>query len=195
VSIPTLRLIDIDNLATELGTRIRAFDFSPSCIVYIDRAGRYIGLRLADFFHCKCLGVSAARKGGRTKEIFRLFLKPLPESVTHFLRRIEVGSGFHAVNKERHVKFIGPTPGIEDYIVVVDDAVDSGYSMSSVVKFLESFGCNRKRILTTAITVAGRRPIHRPDIFIYDHLITFPWSVGSRYYDEYIEHENRNLRA
>jgi hypoxanthine phosphoribosyltransferase len=191
VDIPSLTLRDIDNLAIDLGERITSLKYSPTHILYIDRAGQYIGLKLAEFFRCGCSGISASREGNRLKEILRPFLKLLPEWTTHYLRKVELKSGVHVANKERHVRFLNEPPAIEAFIVVVDDAVDSGYSMYSVLRFMESMGYDKRRILTAAITVTGKQRVHQPDVCIYDHLITFPWSVGSKYYDEYLRVEKR----
>jgi hypoxanthine phosphoribosyltransferase len=191
VMVPSLNLHDIDDLTNKIAERIRSLDFSPSCILYIDRAGKYIGLKLASLFCVKCFGISASREGSKVKNFVQPFLRFLPETIAHYLRKVELGSGFHSLRKSRNVKFIHSAPSKNDYIVVVDDAVDTGYSMLRVLEFLESLGYDRKNILTAVITVTGRHPVFLPDVYLYEYLITFPWSIGSRHYDEYIEFERQ----
>lgn len=195
MSVSSLQLSDIDGLCDDLARRIRVHPFTPSWVLYIDRAGKYLGMKLAAHFRCTVSGISASREGARTKAMLRPILRLLPERLAHELRRIELASGFHAVNKSRHVRFLDVSPGLEDDIAVVDDAVDSGYSMLAVLDFLEARGYDRRKIVTVAVTVTGKQPIHRPDVSLYDYLVTFPWSVGSRHYDTYLEYERRMLRS
>lgn len=63
------------------------------------------------------------------------------------------------------------------YILVVDDAVDSGNTLMAVKETIESLDSDVE-IRTAAITVTTSAPAIIPDYYIYHNrtLIRFPWS-------------------
>lgn len=63
------------------------------------------------------------------------------------------------------------------YILVVDDAVDSGNTLMAVKEIIESLDSDVE-IRTAAITVTTSAPAIIPDYYIYHNrtLIRFPWS-------------------
>ena len=72
------------------------------------------------------------------KEIISPLLRILPQSVKRSLREMELNSGVHKVDKERNIfwdpmdaHLIKNNSGITN-ILLVDDSVDTGYSMLQV---------------------------------------------------------------
>ncbi len=63
-------------------------------------------------------------------------------------------------------------------VLIVDDAVDSGVTMSVVVDAVKAAARPGARIMTAAITVTTKNPVIRPDFCLYDDrtLVRFPWS-------------------
>lgn len=64
------------------------------------------------------------------------------------------------------------------YIVIVDDAVDSGYTMNAVVEDIMKKITPNTNLLTMAVVVTRKEPIIKPDYYLYNNLlIRFPWSL------------------
>lgn len=62
------------------------------------------------------------------------------------------------------------------YVLVVDDAVDSGVTLAAVVAELRG-ACPAASIKTAAITVTTSAPLIEPDFRLYTHVLCrFPWS-------------------
>lgn len=176
---------DLNDNIHEIASKISVTEFKPSCVLYVDRAGKYIGYQLSQYFNCKFLGIKAARDGSKLKEIIKPVLNKLPERITHFLRRIELRSGIHNIKKNRNIQFINSPPDKKDYILVVDDAVDTGYTILSTIEFLIENGYQRNQILICAIALTNVKAVCKPDIYLFNHALTFPWSSGSRYFRQY----------
>ncbi|MDE7407207.1 MAG: hypothetical protein K2M76_02200, partial [Muribaculaceae bacterium] len=64
---------------------------------------------------------------------------------------------------------------------VVDDAVDTGTSLSIALRKLHEL-CPQAEIRTAALTVTTPDPVVRPDYTIYNNrtLLRFPWSMDAR---------------
>ena len=113
-------------------------NYTPDLVGYIARGGSLIGKEISNYFHVPCVGIHAERRGGELKEIISPFLKILPQFVKLKLREMELNSGVHKVDKERNIfwdpmdaNFIKNNKGIKS-ILLVDDSVDTGYSMLQV---------------------------------------------------------------
>ena len=64
-----------------------------------------------------------------------------------------------------------------DYVLIVDDAVDSGYSLAHVYQYIQE-GSDNKTIETFSVTVTRKKPIILPTYSIFNTvLIRFPWSM------------------
>lgn len=122
-------------------------DYKPDLVVYIARGGYLIGKEISDYFQVPCVGIHAERRGGGLKEIISPLLRILPQSVKRSLREMELNSGVHKVDKERNIfwdpmdaHLIKNNSGIKN-ILLVDDSVDTGYSMLQVKeKICREFG-------------------------------------------------------
>lgn len=113
-------------------------DYTPDIVIYIARGGYLIGKEISDYFNVPCVGIHAERRGGGVKEIISPLLRILPQSVKRSLREMELNSGVHKVDKERNIfwdpmdaHLIKNNSGITN-ILLVDDSVDTGYSMLQV---------------------------------------------------------------
>ena len=113
-------------------------DYTPDIVIYIARGGYLIGKEISDYFNVPCVGIHAERRGGGVKAIISPLLRILPQSVKRSLREMELNSGVHKVDKERNIfwdpmdaHLIKNNSGITN-ILLVDDSVDTGYSMLQV---------------------------------------------------------------
>jgi hypothetical protein len=109
------QVIDVDlnqlkTMSKALAVRIQQSGYLPDHILYVERAGILTGVELATFFNRPVSGITSRRSGSSVKSRFKLILRLLPRFVTHFLRRLELNSSIHDVQKKEmsHVKALCP---------------------------------------------------------------------------------------
>jgi len=171
--------------------RIRSFD--PEVILYIKEAGWLIGTTLSQVLNLPLYGIKTSRIGNNTKQRFENFFGYLPWQFSHLLRVIEMKLPIHKTLSKRDIiidrNFLQLK--FDTRILLVDDAIDSGVSFSSVVSFLRGKGY--KNILSFVITTTSDKPIYSADISYLKEIITFPWSIGSPEYKKYKEYIKNNV--
>lgn len=68
-----------------------------------------------------------------------------------------------------------------DFVLVVDDAVDSGASMKKVVDFVNEKSQKTMVLKSLSVVVTQQNPLFLPDYFQFrDVLIRFPWSLDGK---------------
>ena len=112
-------------------------EFQPDLIVYIAKGGYLIGKAFQEVFNCRMIGVDATRKGNKIKELLTPILTHLPKKLLNIARSVEMRSGVHNQHSERSVVFHDcdevDMDSVEK-ILIVDDAVDTGYSLKAVAE-------------------------------------------------------------
>lgn len=158
--------------------------YTPENILYIERAGLFIAHELANTFGCGISGIYASRSGSLLKSYIKIVLRNLPQNVTNLLRVLEEKSKIHAIKKDRNVYIEKSLPPKGKNILIVDDAIDTGNSMKSVVNFLVSEGYNINQIKSAVLTTTRKSPVYEPDIALFRNVsFAFPWSYDSNEYD------------
>lgn len=158
-------------------------------VVYIARGGYLIGETIAGYFSVDNIGIHAEREGGKLKELISPILKCLPQSIKLSLRKIELASGVHKEYKERKIYWDNSDVCLQilknkKNILVVDDSVDTGYSMISVVHEICRDVGEDVTIKTAAINYWSKSlSVIRTDFFNYkDTIIQTPMSKDSKEY-------------
>ena len=178
-------IIDLDFAALEthliaLAEKIRRSDFAPEHILYIERAGLYCAHTLSRHLHISASGIQAQRSANILKEKSRFILRRMPRALSHALRKLEIVSGLHTKNSERRISFQGPQPPRDRNLLILDDALDTGYSIHAVRQHLLHLGYDPARIKTAVLTITGEQTMFQPDFYLFDHtIVTFPWSYDS----------------
>lgn len=119
------------------------------------------------------IGIHAEREGGKLKELISPILKCLPQSIKLSLRKIELASGVHKEYKERKIYWDNSDVCLrvlknKKNILVVDDSVDTGYSMISVLHEIRREVGKNVIIKTAAINCWSKSfPIIKTDYFCY----------------------------
>lgn len=158
-------------------------------VVYIARGGYLIGETIAGYFNVDNIGIHAEREGGKLKKLISPILKCLPQSIKLSLRKIELASGVHKEYKERKIYWDNSDVCLQilknkKNILVVDDSVDTGYSMISVVHEICRDVGEDVTIKTAAINYWSKSlSVIRTDFFNYkDTIIQTPMSKDSKEY-------------
>lgn len=183
--IEDINLSKLKEYSIMLAQKVGESGYIPEHVLYLERVGLFPGCEIAKYFGCTISGIAASRSGTSVKSRLKIVLRYLPRSVTHFLRNLEIKSNIHGINKERNVYVEGEMPPKGKKLLVVDDALDTGYSLKAAVDFLMTQGYAVDNIMTAVITTTQENPVWCPDISLFDQVIfAFPWSYDSKEYDQ-----------
>ncbi len=173
-----VRLAELPALFTELARRVRAADFKPDVLVYIETGARVPATALCRELGLKAVPVVARRPGQRLKALVTPLVAWLPRRLTAALRRAEESTGVHA-NSGRQVTFPVTVTWAGRNILIVDDASDTGATLRVVKSELVARGADPARIrcAVLAATLPGGRA--EADFYVLDRNHVLPWSSDS----------------
>ena len=183
-SIEDVSIAELRNYSHELALKIKESGYVPNHVLCVERAGLLVGYEIASFFNCTMSGIYSSRSGHSLKSRAKIILRYLPRTITHLLRNIEFKSKVHEIKKDRHVYIENQLPPKGNKILLVDDAIDTGYSLKAVLDFLIAKGYCKDDIKIAVLTTTQNDVICRADISLFDHVsFAFPWSYDSKEYD------------
>ena len=125
------------------------------------------------------------------KKIVSPFLKLIPKKIKMYLRNKEVKSNIHDKNYQR--KVIYDAEKWSKYkncknIILVDDSVDTGYSIKACKEKIEKFFPNSDIKVAAFNCFEKSRNVITTDYNIYkETMINGPWSNDSKYHKEFLE--------
>lgn len=179
---------DIAEYVSRIIQQMKVDGFLPDAVVGIRTGGVYIAdifARQLVFNGGTALQISVSRPSSKNKKkFFSSLIKLLPTKMLDFLRIIEAKMMFKSSGRSRIFDISLPVE-LESRryskILIVDDAVDSGATLSAVLRVIES-RYPGVGIKTAAITVTTDNPTVCPDYYLYKNstLIRFPWSLDSK---------------
>jgi hypoxanthine phosphoribosyltransferase len=183
--IEDVTLVKLREYSAQLARKIQDSGYKPEHILYVERAGLFIASEIAKNFACSISGINASRSGASYKSRLRIILRYLPKVMTDILRRLEEQSNYHDVNKERNVYIEKSSPPLGKKLLIVDDAIDTGYSLIAVMDHLISIGYQKEQINTAVLTITKEEPEYRADFFLFaQKSFAFPWSYTSKQYNQ-----------
>ena len=154
--------------------------FSPDLIIGISSGGEYVANQMfPDIPH---INILLQRPGTKYKDKHSFLLRIIRNSplwLRDFIRVCEAGLTIKSrtISSTEKVVFQEDALSGKKNILVVDDAIDSGKTLYSVVSELKKRARNA-RILTAVITTTTSNPLLQADYTLYNNhtLIRFPWS-------------------
>lgn len=170
--------------AEKIICKVKKNKVRPDLVIGITTGGAILAERMkplldANFVELKC---QRASTGIKKKFGLKVVLKWLPQFINNKLRVLEHHyrqwkASPECARQTVIAKKIVRSSIIEaNNILIVDDAIDSGSTMSSVIDFVRDLNSAAK-ITTAAITVTWCTPCVLPDIALYENtLIRFHWS-------------------
>ena len=160
--------------------------FYPDMVVSIRSGGMFVGNKMfTDIRHRSTLLQRPSTAG--KKRFVAAIVRNLPRFVQNSLRIVE--ALVHGRKKARrisggdrpkiHIPF-GPSERARK-ILVVDDAVDSGYTLSHVLEAFKAVLPAGAEVRSAVITVTTDDPLVMPDIYLYNDktLVRFPWAMDA----------------
>ena len=154
-----------------------------------------IGKDLAELNNVDMVEIFATRKGGKIKKIINPILKIIPKSIKSFLRKKEFNSNYHEKNSERSISFnqnIWKKYHSCQKILLVDDSVDTGYSIKYAKEAIENY-FKKAKVKVAALNYFEKSiNIIKTDFFLYsEKMMLGPWSNDSKENKKYIEEYNK----
>ena len=181
----TLTDKDFAEAARRLKEKVSARGIEYDLLVGIATGGEFVA---DEFDFAPTYSVKKQRASSEKKEVIAAKILPLlPRWVCNLLRIAEakwLERSHRKINKDDIESAFIPEDLKESIgagnfkrILVVDDAVDSGETLLSVVKGIKELWADLQ-IYTAVMTVTTKRPLIRPDVTLWNDgtLIRFPWS-------------------
>lgn len=174
--------------AIKLFEIIKKDNYDYDLVIFISKGAFSIGNELANMKNVPLLEIHAQRKGGVIKRLLKPFMRCVPKSILIGLRRHEMKTPYHEKNKERNVSYSEKkySEHIKSKkILLVDDSIDSGYSIMETLNKLKEIFKNSE--IKTAVFNTMNKSKYKPEYTLFsDVMICGPWSNDSKYYKEFI---------
>lgn len=183
-----LEIGDTNIIAVELLKIVDDFDFDT--IIYISKSGYLVGEAIGSISNKKTLEIKSKRPGSDKKHKYLPnVVNKLPKNLIYYLKVYERKIGYYDVVGDRTLyydeekaKDIKPKK-----ILVFDDVVDTGYTLSKVKTEIESIYKDAE-IKVAVLNYFTDRNAIKPDYFLYtDSVISAPWTIDSKEYKEFIK--------
>lgn len=182
--ITDISLSQIEEHSLCLAHKVSSSGWAPDHILYVERAGLFIGYVVSRYFDCSISGIYCGRSGRLLKSKTRIILRLLPRAMTHLLREIEIKSNIHSIKDGRKVYIESVYPPEGKKLLIIDDAIDTGYSAKEILRFLLNRGYQRNNIKLSVLTNTYKSSTCQADISLFDQVkFAFPWSYDSREYN------------
>lgn len=135
-----------------------------------------------NFVTCQRPSTKVKKKNKRTEQLMKSIFQYTPRIVLNQLRVIEhqLLSGkkqnpTREMSSEENINYSAYSK-----IMIVDDAVDSGYSLKHIIEFINQQVDQTTEIATLAVVVTQKEPVVKPNFYLYKEvLIRFPWSLDA----------------
>lgn len=194
-----LSLKDLQKRSYELADLVKE-NYEPDLIIFIAKGGYLIGKHLGDRLGVPIVPVYAERQASSLKTAIAPFLKLLPKSVKVMLREMEIKSGVHNTIKERQVSF--PNDVIIEKvskakkILIVDDSVDTGGSVISIMGALQAIDTSLLDIRVALLNVFTEAANKLPRYYCLFHntIMITPMSNDSKENSQFISLYNQYLK-
>lgn len=159
-------------------------DYNYDLVIFIAKGSFYIGNDLAKFNNCQLLEIFATRKGNKLKKIVSPLMKIIPLKLKKVLRKKEFNSNYHQKNSNRNIEFdeeLWKKFKNVKSILLVDDSVDTGYSILYAKEKIEEF-FKEAEIRVAALNCFKKSlAIVKTNYYLYkDTMLIGPWSNDSK---------------
>lgn len=165
----------------------------PQLIIGIRSGGYAVAQAMASHFSQSVLLPVTCRRPSTEKKrkssLLKILLCRLPAPITGRLRIIEhvVLTRISTHKQETFLPDKGELLAIKNglrrltpdpNILIVDDSVDSGATLATVVSLVRAAAGSQATIKTAVITVTTTKPLIEPDYLLYRYVLCrFPWSL------------------
>lgn len=173
-------------------------EYNPDLIIYIAKGGYLIGKSFSEFFKVPLIGIKTERTGNKIKSFLTPLILKLPTKICDILRIIELKTNLHNRYKERKIKvnltFNKLDKNKIKKILIIDDSVDTGYSMKAVFNEIKKSFLNAEIKLAAINVWEESIKTINIDFCIYKNtIIRTPMSKDSKEYSTFLKlYKERN---
>lgn len=164
-------------------------DYDYDIVVFIAKGSFTIGSTLAILKNVPLIEISAKRPVRYIKKILISFIKFIPKSILIKLRTREMKSSIYEKDKNRNITFNKHIYNLHEKkkkILLVDDSIDSGYTIIEAKQALENIFKNAE--IKIAVLNCMDKSIIKPDFILHHNtLLCGPWSNDSKYYKQFVK--------
>ena len=166
-------------------------DYNYDLVVFVARGSYLIGKDLSELNNTPLLEIFATRKGGKFKKIISPILRIIPKGIKNILRKKEFNSNYHEKNNERNIRFdenIWKKYKNSKKILLVDDSVDTGYSIKYAKEQIEKFFENSEVKVAAINYFEKSKKVVKTDFYLYkEKMLLGPWSNDSKENKDYMK--------
>ena len=184
---------DFEKFTEDLITALNLSAEESCCVLAVANGGiplaRIVKKKLSesvpilDYAEIVCQRPSTVYKKKPTrKKLIEFTFKYTPQCLSNLARLLE--HTYLSLRRKNYVIrdcfFSNKTPVHSDVFIIVDDAIDSGYSIKCVRDYVAK-KYPLSHIKTAVFTTTQKDPVYRADFSAYDRvLVRFPWSLDAQ---------------
>lgn len=185
----------------KLALMVEESGYKPDCVAYLAKGAWQIGEVCADYFHVPIIELTAHRSGDAAKGSIKSILQLLPVFLRKALREAELhkrlnstSGNVSAQKKNMRLTDRFEVPDHVRNVLLVDDAADTGRSLSAATELLESLMPNCEVRTAVITSFAPARSAGVVDYCIHpDALLCSPMSKDNKDYAKAVRgYENFN---
>jgi hypoxanthine phosphoribosyltransferase len=179
---------EVEDECRDWAKEIKA-NYSPDLIVFIAKSGFLFGRVLGDNLECDIVDVSISRPHNGRLDIIKKYVPNIPKWMLAYYLTKKVSRATYANEGKRMVSSNERLDSIDfNYvkkILIVDDSVDTGWSLNKAVEYIRSKGYQGE--LKVASFCVLSQAFERSTVDFYRHLDSIIITATSRYSKEYTE--------
>nr|WP_297704313.1 phosphoribosyltransferase [uncultured Butyrivibrio sp.] len=122
--------------------------FKPSLIVFVAKSGFLFARPMSEYFNCPIVDVIASREDNKAKDLVKKIIPWMPKFLLAYMLKKRVSKPSYHEKSNRIVRGTSRFDRIDlekyDNILLVDDSVDTGWSLLRVQEYLEDKGIKGK---------------------------------------------------
>lgn len=164
-------------------------NYRPELVIFLGKGGLYIGEFFSNKFNCRMEEILVQRQEPSLKKIVKPLLSYLPKYLLKFMRNFEINSNYHVKNENRIVNFNMDKNHLKDYskILLVDDSIDSGFSMDIAKKKISELNNNAEIKIAALNIFDTSKSVIDTDFYLYNNTALMgPWSLDSEEYKMFL---------
>ncbi len=166
--------------------------YKPDLIIFIAKSGFLFAKPLADFFCCDMVDIQVSRLSNKRMDILKKLIPAIPNGFLAFYLKYKVSRKNYMDNNTRDVitnpRFDNCDFNKYERIMIVDDSVDTGWSLLKVTNLLDEKGQKSKYKVASYCVLEMALKNVSVDYYRYiDKIVITATSRYSREYQDFVD--------
>lgn len=169
--------------------------FIPDLVIFVAKSGFLFAEQLASSFGCPMASVIASRPDNGKKDLVHMLLPKMPKSIIMALLKYKVSRKNYDEKTKRIVKSTSSLDNVDlsskKGILIVDDSVDTGWSLVQVLEMLSQKGMKDNYKVASYSVLSPSMKRIRVDYYRYlDTIVMTSTSRYSKEHDDFLYRYN-----